>query len=364
MKLRSLAIMAVLLCPAILLAQTSTPAKKSSSMRSVSGGAYPIMSDAAAQRGRKVIDLFNAGETSAMWATYAPELKKRAGSEEKWTAAMKNMHEKLGKQTAVLEENKVPFMLGRATLFSRLSQFENVKVPIMFTIIVKENGEVDGFLLNPEPQPPEGHNSGYEDTAKLRLPFNGDWLVYQGGHSIFQNANMGSDDQKFSYDFVLLKDGNAFHDDATANENFYCYGQPVLAPADGTVVKVEDNIGDNPPGKPAPDKLAGNNLVISHGNKEYTLLSNLKQNSIKFKRGDTVKQGEVVGECGNSGGSSSPHIHMQFQNGAGYPIPEPLPAQFNNYIADGKPVATGEPVKGQVVSNGAAAPAPAPPATK
>jgi hypothetical protein len=38
-------------------------------------------------------------------------------------------------------------------------------------------------------------------------------------------------------------------------------------------------------------------------------------------------------------------------------MPEPLPAQFNNYIADGKPVASGEPIKGQMVSNGAAPPA-------
>ena len=44
-------------------------------------------------------------------------------------------------------------------------------------------------------------------------------------------------------------------------------------------------------------------------------------------------------------------MHYQFQNTAGFPTPDPLPAQFNNYIADGKPVAVGEPVQGQTVSN-------------
>ena len=277
------------------------------------------------------------------------------------------MHEKLGKETAVLEENLEPFMLSRATLYSRLSSFEDVKVPIMTTIIVKENGEIDGFILNPEPQPPEGHNAGYLDTTRLRLPLDGEYYVYQGGHRVFQSSYMLTDDQKFAYDFVMLKDGNPFKTDGSTNEDFYCFGQPVLAPADGTVVKMEDNIGDNPPGKPSQDKLNGNYLVISHGNQEYSLITNLRQNSIKVKRGDTVKQGEVIGECGSSGGSSAPHIHFQFQNGAGYPLPEPLPAQFHDYIADGKPVASGEPVKGQYVKPNPAAPPPAPaaaPATK
>ena len=43
----------------------------------------------------------------------------------------------------------------------------------------------------------EGRYAGYEDTAKLNLPFQGEWLVYQGGRNAFENGYSGADDQQF-----------------------------------------------------------------------------------------------------------------------------------------------------------------------
>jgi hypothetical protein len=42
------------------------------------------------------------------------------------------------------------------------------------------------------------------------------------------------------------------------------------------------------------------------------------------------------------------------QNSSGFPSTESLPVQFVDYVADGKPVANGEVVRGQMVSNGTA----------
>ena len=81
-------------------------------------------------------------------------------------------------------------------------------------------------------------------------------------------------------------------------------------------------------------------VLISHGNSEFSLMDHLKQNSVKVKKGDKVKQGDAVAECGNSGPSPAPHIHYQLQNSAGLPLPDSLPAQFVDYIADGKLVAS------------------------
>ena len=94
----------------------------------------------------------------------------------------------------------------------------------------------------------------------------------------------------------------------------------MLAPADGTVVRVVNDIGDNAPGKPSQDAPNGNMILISHSNNEYSLLTNLKQNSVKLKHGDMVKQGDPVGECGNSGASVAPKVHYQLQNSAGFPM--------------------------------------------
>ena len=118
---------------------------------------------------------------------------------------------------------------------------------------------------------------------------------------------------------------------------------------------VNNSFTDNLPGRSDQIMPAGNRVLISHGNQEYSLLMHLKQDSIKVKTGAKVKRGDIVAECGNSGASPAPHLEYRLQNSRGTPYPFTLPAQFVDYMADGKSVAEGEPVRGQFVRNGAAA---------
>lgn len=137
-------------------------------------------------------------------------------------------------------------------------------------------------------------------------------------------------------------------------EEYYCFGQPVLSPADGKVVKAEGGYDDNPPGKPSGDPADGNVVSVVVGSGETTetaVFNHLKQNSLKVKIGDQVKQGQELAECGNSGAGPVPHLHFQLQKGGGNPVP----ALFVNYIANGKPVDSGEPKRGQLVKNNPAA---------
>ena len=41
------------------------------------------------------------------------------------------------------------------------------------------------------------------------------------------------------------------------------------------------------------------------------VLAHLRRRSLRVGRGDTVAAGQVVAECGNSGNSSEPHLHLQ-----------------------------------------------------
>jgi murein DD-endopeptidase MepM/ murein hydrolase activator NlpD len=41
------------------------------------------------------------------------------------------------------------------------------------------------------------------------------------------------------------------------------------------------------------------------------LIGHLKRGSIRIKSGDSVHQGDLLAEAGNSGYSERPHIHMQ-----------------------------------------------------
>lgn len=338
--------------------QTQRPGSTASGGASMSSGPYPSMSTAARNRVRQIFEMYEKGQTGALWATFADGLKKQSGSEERFAEYTKKLREKTGSETKVLQEVIGPIMLAPGTSYSRLSRFSQVSVPVMTSIAIDEHGVVEAFTVAPEPQPPQGRYAGYEATADLRLPFNGEWFVAQGGQSMFDNGYMGTDDQRFAYDFVLVKGGRLYSGDPTQLQSFYCYGQPVLAPADGTVVRLETGYVDNPPGRPSGDSPQGNVIVLKHSDKEYTMLSHLQQASAKVKKGDTVKQGQEIAACGNSGSSPAPHVHIQFQNTAGLPPPEQLQAKFNNYMADGKLVALGIPRKGQLVSN-----APLPPST-
>ena len=308
------------------------------------------MSAAAKSRARQLFGYFESGQTGALYAAFAPQLRKNS-SPAKMAETSKHIASEWGREQKMIGENFVPDMLSANTVYSRYSQFSKSKDPILTMMALDEQGQLLLFQFRPVPEPPGNRFVDYTDKTKLKLPFNGDWFVYQGGRFIYQNPNVYRDSEKYQLTFSVLKDGRPYSGDGSKNEQFYCYGQPVLAPADGTVVQITDTYADNPPGRPDQVLPSGNRVLISHGNQEYSLLTHLKQNSIKVKRGAKVKQGDVVAECGNSGSSPVPHLEYQLQNSKGIPLPLSLPAEFADYVADGTPVARGEPLRGQTVHN-------------
>jgi len=349
---------AALLFPALLLAQTAAPAPRPvSPAPAVSAGSYPVMSAAAKARARQIFGYFEGGQSAPLFAALSPQMKK-GGSAAKMANMSKAVATQVGHEEKILGENFAPDLLSRNTVYARFSQFTKSKNPVFTVIIVDVQGQVTMMQFRPTPPAPGNRFTDYQVKTKLKLPFEGDWFVYQGGREIYQNANAYRDAERYSVVFTVLKDGQAFSGDGTKNEQFFCYGQPVAAPADGTVVLVNNTFADNLPGHSDQVMPNGNRVLINHGNQEYSLLLHLKQNSIKVKSGDKVKQGDIVGECGNSGNSPAPHLEYRLQNSRGTPYPSTLPAQFLNYLADGKPVEAGEPVRGQFVRNGAADAAP------
>ncbi len=145
----------------------------------------------------------------------------------------------------------------------------------------------------------------------MKLPFWGEWKVTQAHNGKITHK----DSWKHAWDFEIVgEDGNTFDDEGNKLEQYYCYNKPVIAPADGTVVELENGIDDNPVGEIDIDNNWGNSLVIKHADHFYSQLSHLKKDSILFGVGQSVKQGEVVAYLGNSGRSPYPHLHMQFQS--------------------------------------------------
>lgn len=55
----------------------------------------------------------------------------------------------------------------------------------------------------------------------------------------------------------------------------------------------------------------GNYIIINHGNNRLTLYAHM--NSRTVERGDSVVRGQVIGQIGNTGISSAPHLHFELR---------------------------------------------------
>jgi murein DD-endopeptidase MepM/ murein hydrolase activator NlpD len=103
-------------------------------------------------------------------------------------------------------------------------------------------------------------------------------------------------------------------------EEYYTFDAPVYASASGEVITAEGRYPDIPIGKMG-EFLQANSVCIQHAGGEYTLYAHLKQGSVLVKKGQHVKAGELLGKIGNSGSSSSPHLHFCFYDGDGISLP-------------------------------------------
>jgi murein DD-endopeptidase MepM/ murein hydrolase activator NlpD len=165
--------------------------------------------------------------------------------------------------------------------------------------------------------------------------------------------------QRYAYDlFITDENGKTHRGDGKAIEDYYSFGQAILAPADGLVVKAKDGIRDNPELGSIDIRARifhGNFVVIRHAQGEYSHLAHFKKGSLTVKEGDEVRQGQVIGLCGNSGHSLEPHLHFHLQDRANFYFALGLPLEFSDFVLKSQGqvqyIARGYISKGQVVKN-------------
>ncbi len=149
-----------------------------------------------------------------------------------------------------------------------------------------------------------------EAPVHIHLPFYGEWTVSQAHDGSLTHK----DDWRYALDFVVKDDDQkTYRLPGDQLSDYYCYQLPVLAPADGEVVTIEDGISDNRIGDVDLQHNWGNTIIIKHAEQLYSKLSHLKKDSFKVKAGDRVKKGDLLALCGSSGRSPEPHLHFQLQ---------------------------------------------------
>lgn len=148
---------------------------------------------------------------------------------------------------------------------------------------------------------------------QLLLPVTGEWTITQGPNGPYTHQKEWANAWDFEIEDV---NGRKYAEDPASLKDHYAFGKPVHAAAAGYVAKVVNGIADNPIGITNTQDNWGNYVSIYHTAGYYTLYAHLKEGSIKFSEGDYVKQGEKIGQVGNSGRSPVPHLHFQAQDGA------------------------------------------------
>ncbi len=161
----------------------------------------------------------------------------------------------------------------------------------------------------------------------LDSPFaSGDWLVLNGGRSGLVNLHYRLPSQRDALDIEKLEKGKEHPGDKQKLSSYPSYGMPLVAPVAGKVVHVEEGHEDNPPGIMDEENLAGNYVVLEVDPTHFVMLAHLKNGSIQVKEGQGVRVGDPLAECGNSGNTSHPHLHIQAQD-----RPVPFEEQTRTY---------------------------------
>lgn len=149
--------------------------------------------------------------------------------------------------------------------------------------------------------------------------------------------------QRFAIDWVLLgPDGFMSKGDGSKNEDHYCYGAEALAVADGEIVDTYDKVPSQKPSlneRAVPitlETVGGNWVALKIDENRYGMYAHLIPGSLKVKKGDRVKKGDVLGLVGNTGNSTAPHLHFHVSSTPHWISSVGLPYRIDSYLSVGK----------------------------
>lgn len=292
-----------------------------------------------------------AGKTAQLWRSASGPLRSQVRDEAGLQALVSQVRSGVGGEVRVITESMVD--RGGGTLYRRVSAVTNWARGMELELAFDANGAFAGVTARPAVKDAPTIAGLHKTQTPLRLPFDGQWFVLWGGRKYDDNRHTPVPDMRYAMDVFIVKGPGTFTSQGLRNEDYYAWGQPLFAPGDGVVVSVVNDTPDNDPNRPRPGVLYGNVVVLDHGGGEFSLLGHLQKGSVVVKPGDHVAAGQLLARCGNSGMSTEPHLHYQLMDDADWRKAQGLPAQFQNFLANGRLVERGEPLRTQTISHAA-----------
>ena len=239
----------------------------------------------------------------------------------------------------------------------RLADGRASPAPIHWPFVVRMRGtepkalKIDALRLRIEAKDSAGRKLAasrlvpietYVQKAALIFPFKGKGIILQGGATNGGHRNRSG---AYALDACGLDDAWSIMapGDSKAPSAFRGWGRELLAPADGTIVRLRSDRPDQPVNDESNPKYyaleypdggdPGNHLIIDHGAGEFSMLAHFQAGSMRVDAGERVRQGQVLGALGQSGDTNAPHLHYQLQSGPDWEYADALPATFANVDA-------------------------------
>jgi Peptidase family M23 len=189
----------------------------------------------------------------------------------------------------------------------------------------------------------------------LAYPFEGRWLTRNSPANRVPSHGTTAFGSSFAIDFVPVDPwgrsapitlGTLLYPEPA--ERFPGFGRPVLAPVGGVVIAVQASVPDHQAFRGLPSlgyaltqgrraragwpALAGNHVMIETTEGTVIAVGHLQLASVRPGLGQTVRVGEVLGRCGNSGNSTEPHVHLQAMDRADAALASAVPITFQGRL--------------------------------
>ncbi|TDE32562.1 M23 family metallopeptidase [Actinomadura sp. 6K520] len=182
------------------------------------------------------------------------------------------------------------------------------------------------------------------EPVVLRSPVRGRWVPVNSPADKVPSHGTHELGQTYAIDLVHVPEGAPEWRPlrkgplASRPESFPSFGQEITAPADGVVVQASGWQRDHWSRNSWPALgylmvegvifrgllsyltlsagrfIVGNSVVLDLGDGVYAVLAHMRRGSVRVRKGDRVRAGDVLGEVGNSGNSSEPHLHFHLMD--------------------------------------------------